>query len=164
MPVGRVAGAYGIKGWIKVFSYTEPRENVAQFGSWIIERDGSRREVELEAGKSQGKSVLVKLAGIDNREAALALVGAEIEVSRAALAPAEPGEYYWADLEGLSVRNEAGETLGRVDHLLATGAHDVLVLDGDGSRLIPFVVGEIVKDVDLESGVLVVDWDARFWE
>lgn len=164
MPVGRISGVFGIQGWLKVYSYTEPRENIAQFSSWMIEHDGSRREATVEEGKRHGKGVVVKLSGIDDRDAALALVGAEIEVSRAALPPVAPGEYYWADLEGLSVRNEAGELLGRVDHLLATGAHDVLVLDGDGSRLIPFVAGEIVKDVDLAAGVLVVDWDVSYWE
>jgi 16S rRNA processing protein RimM len=164
VPVGHVSGVYGIQGWLKVYSYTEPRENIAQFSSWTIEHDGSRREAKVEDGKKHGKGVLVKLSGIDDRDAALALVGAEIEVRRAALPPVAPGEYYWADLEGMSVRSEAGELLGRVDHLIATGAHDVLVLDGDGSRLIPFVVGEIVKDVDLVAGVLVVSWDASYWE
>lgn len=164
MPVGRVAGAHGIKGWIKVYSYTEPRENIARFDSWVLERDRERRELKVEATASQGRSVLVKLRGIDDRGAAQALVGADIAVPRAALPPCGAGEYYWADLEGLSVRNEAGEWLGRVDHLVATGAHDVLVLDGDGSKLIPFVVGETVKEVDLGAGVLVVNWDASFWE
>jgi 16S rRNA processing protein RimM len=162
--VGRVSGVHGIKGWIKVHSYTQPRDNVTRLPSWVLEHGGSRREAKVEAGRSQGKNVLVKLIGIDDRDAALALVGAEIEVSRAVLPPCAPGEFYWADLEGLSVRNEAGESLGRVDHLIATGAHDVLVLEGDGSKLIPFVVGEVVKNVDLAAGVLIVDWDASYWE
>lgn len=162
--LGRISGVHGIKGWVKVFSYTEPRGNIVRFGTWLLEQGGRYRSVELEAGEERGKSVVAKLSGVADREAASELIGAEISVERNALPPCVPGEYYWADLEGLAVRNLDGETLGVVDHLLATGAHDVLVLQGDGSRLIPFVAGRVVREVDLGGGVVVVDWDASFWD
>lgn len=149
---------------MKVFSYTEPRGNIVRFREWTIEQHGRRRTIELEAGEARGKSVVAKLGGIADRDAAVELVGAEIVVERDALPPCEPGEYYWADLEGLAVRGLDGEMLGVVDHLLETGAHDVLVLSGDGSRLIPFVAGRVVRDVDLDAGVIVVDWDASYWD
>lgn len=162
--VGRVSGAHGIKGWIKVQSFTEPRENIAQFDSWYLEVSGVQRVVDVEDSKRQGNSMLVKLVGIEDRDAAQALTGAVVAVSRSALPPCDPGEYYWTDLEGLTVRTMAGEVLGAVDHVLPTGAHDVLVLAGAERRMIPFVADKIVKTVDLAAGVVVVDWDASFWD
>jgi 16S rRNA processing protein RimM len=162
--LGRISGVHGIKGWVKIYSYTEPRDNIVRFDTWLLEQNGTTESVELEAGDSHGKNVLAKLRGVADRDQAERLIGAEISVERAALPPCGPGEYYWADLEGLTVRAAGGKELGVVDHMLATGAHDVLVLEGDGSRLIPFVMGEIVQDVDLDAGVIVVDWDESFWE
>jgi 16S rRNA processing protein RimM len=162
--LGRVSGAHGVKGWIKVQSFTEPRENIAQFDSWILEVHGSERVVEVEGSKPQGNSMLVKLAGVEDRDAAQALTGALVAVMRSALPPCASGEYYWTDLEGLSVRTVDGQALGTVDHLLATGSHDVLVLGGPAARMIPFVAGTIVKDVDLAARVIVVDWDESFWD
>lgn len=160
--LGRIVGVYGIKGWVKVLSFTAPRENILGYDSWILAQDGAVRRFGVEDGRRQGKGVVAKLRGIDDRDAADALAGAEINVPRAALPPCEAGEYYWTDLEGLVVQNLMGVRLGVVDHLLETGAHDVLVLRGDGQRLIPFASPEVVRRVDLEAGVIVVDWEADF--
>jgi 16S rRNA processing protein RimM len=161
--VGRVSGLFGVKGWMKIYSYTEPRENVVQFEEWILELDGAEHRVDVEAGQAAGKHIIAKLHGVDDRDDAQRWVGAEISVEREALPPCEPGEYYWVDLEGLAVRNLRGEALGEVDHMLATGANDVLVLRGGGGRLIPFVPS-VVRQVDIDSGTIVVDWDESFWE
>jgi 16S rRNA processing protein RimM len=157
--LGRISGVYGVKGWVKVHSFTEPRENIVGFDHWILEHGARPERVELEAGRSQGKHIGAKLRGIDDRDAAGRLVGADISVARGALPTCGPGEYYWTDLEGLAVHSVEGEPLGVVDHLIETGAHDVLVLAGDGERLIPFVVPDVVRRVDLDAGVIVVDWD-----
>lgn len=162
--LGRITGLFGVKGWVKVHSYTEPRENIVEFATWILEHDGETHRVDLEAGHSQGKTVVAKLRGVDDRELAREWIGAEISVERQALPPCEPGEYYWVDLEGLAVRDTRGQLLGEVDHLMATGANDVIVLRGDGSRMIPFVADEVVQRVDLEEGVIVVDWEPSFWD
>jgi len=90
--------------------------------------------------------------------------GQEIAVRREQLPAAEEGEYYWVDLVGLRVETLDGSELGRVDHLMATGANDVLVVEGERQRLIPFVTGHIVKDVDLDAGVIRVDWQADYLE
>lgn len=164
MWLGRVSGIYGTRGWIKLFSYTEPRDNIVAFDTWILEQHGEQRRIEVETGSSQGKTVLAKLRGIDDRDAARPLIGAQIGVQRGALPSCDPGEYYWTDLEGLRVESIGGDALGVVDHLVATGAHDVLVLGGDGRRMIPFVASEVVREVDLEGGVIVVDWDASYWD
>lgn len=162
--VGRITGAHGIKGWVKVLSYTEPRENIAGFETWILDGPDGRRRVRVEAGRAAGPRVVAKLEGCDDRDAAEALAGTDVHVERAALPACAPGEYYWTDLEGLEVVGGDGRTLGRVDHLVATGPHDVLVLEGRPARMIPFVAGQIVKRVDLEAGVVEVAWDASFFE
>jgi 16S rRNA processing protein RimM len=156
--VGRVSGVFGVKGWLKVQSYTEPRENVASFGVWTLRLHGGERAFEVEEGQGHGGSVVAKLRGLDDRDRAREWVGAEIVVERERLPAPPPGELYWTDLEGLEVRTTDGVVLGRVDHLLATGANDVLVLGGSPQRLIPFVVGAVVKQVDVAAGFIVVDW------
>jgi 16S rRNA processing protein RimM len=161
--LGRIGGLFGVKGWVKILSYTEPRENVLDYREWILEHGGAELRVEVEAGQRSGKHVVAKLRGIDDREEARRWIGTEISVERDALPPCEPGEHYWVDLEGLAVRNLRGEPLGEVDHMMATGANDVIVLRGGGDRLIPFVP-QVVLEVDVEGGVIVVDWERNWWE
>lgn len=153
-----------MKGWVKVHSYTDPRDNVIRFDRWMLAQGGEHCEVEVEGSSGGSGKVLAKLRGIEDRDAALALVGADIVVARSELPPCAPGEYYWTDLEGLTVCDTGGKRLGVVDYLIASGVHDVLVLDGGKNRLIPFVTGEVVREVDIERRVIVVDWDAEYWE
>ena len=157
--LGRIVGLFGVRGWVKVFSHTDPREAVLEHKSWLLNRNDSWQSVQVAEGKRQGKSVIARLSGIDDRDAAAALVGSDIGVPRDALPDAKPGEFYWVDLEGLRVVQNDGSDLGRVDYLLATGANDVLVVKGETERLIPFVMDEIVLDVDLGNGVITVDWE-----
>lgn len=163
VPLGRITGLFGVKGWVKIHSYTEPRENVIGFDEWIVEHEGAVQRLEVEAGQRTGKNVIAKLRGIDDRDEARRWLGAEISVEREALPPCEPGEYYWVDLEGLAVRNVRSEMLGHVDYVMATGANDVLVLTGGPDRLIPFVP-QVIESVDIEGGVIVVDWERSWWE
>jgi 16S rRNA processing protein RimM len=160
--LGRVSGVFGVKGWLKVQSYTEPHGNIVEFDAWTLRLNGVDRVFELEAGQSHGSGVIAKLRGIDDRDVAYGLAGAEIVVPREQLPAVEEGEFYWTDLEGLEVRTPAGSTLGRVAYLMATGGNDVMVLDGSPERLIPFILGSVVKSVDLAAGVIVVDWTPDF--
>jgi 16S rRNA processing protein RimM len=116
----------------------------------------------MAEGHQQGKGVVARLAECDNRDQAYALMGSEIAVRRDQLPATAPGEYYWSELQGLDVVNTDGESLGTVDHLLETGANDVLVVKGDRERLIPFVMDEVVIAVDREQGRIRVDWDKDF--
>ena len=159
--LGRVSGVFGVKGWLKVQSYTEPRDNIVGFGAWTLRMNGVDRAFDVEDGHSHGGSVVAKLQDIDDRDRARDLVGADIVVPRERLPATEAGEFYWTDLEGLEVRTTTGMVLGKVDHLLATGGNDVLVLDSTPARLIPFIDG-VVKEVDLEQGLIVVDWAPDF--
>lgn len=110
-------------------------------------------------GRRSGRSVIAQLEGVEDREAAVALLGFDVGVPRDVLPPLDAAQYYWTDLEGLVVRRKDGAVLGRVARLVETGAHDVMVVDGECERLIPFVVGPVVLDVDLDAGVISVDWD-----
>ena len=162
--VGRIVGLYGVHGWLKIESWTEPRLGIFAYQPWLL---GATPDEEVRVsgvtGHNQGKGVVAHLPGIDLREHAVALVGQEIHVAREALPPTGADEYYWTDLEGVAVFTVEGQPLGRVDHLLATGANDVLVVRDDmRERLIPFVQGPVVKSVDLPAQRMVVDWDPEF--
>lgn len=156
--VGRIAGVFGVGGWVKIYSYTRPRETILRYNPWQLCIDDVWRERRLVEGRRQGNGIVARIAGCEDRDAAAALVGAEIAIAAAQMPALPEREYYWADLEGLRVVNLAGRELGRVSHLFETGANDVLVVRGERERLIPFGK-DVIHEVDLDAGVLRVDWD-----
>ncbi|MBK1674695.1 ribosome maturation factor RimM [Ectothiorhodospira shaposhnikovii] len=160
--LGRIAGVYGVKGWVKLFSETEPREGILDYDPLSIQIGGEWKVLKLESGRAHGKGVVAKLEGVDDRDAAAALIGASIGIRREQLEPLPKGEYYWADLVGLEVINLEAVSLGWVDHLMETGANDVLVVSGDRERLIPYVRDQVIQEIDLEAGIIRVDWDPDF--
>ncbi len=160
--LGRVSGLLGVKGWLKIFSYTDPRDSIVDFETWVLRIGNDEQTVELEGSRKHARTVAVKLKAIDDRDQAQTLVGADIAVERDALAPCQPGEFYWADLQGSAVVTVQGEPLGRLDYLFETGGHDVMVVIGDRQRLIPFVQGKVVREVRLEQRLIVVDWDPTY--
>ena len=162
LTVGKISGVFGIKGWVKVFSYTNPRENILNYQHWLLRKGSTEQKVEVFAGQLQGKAVVAGLVGIADRDLAAALNGWTILIDRTQLPPVLEGEYYWADLQGLKVVTTLGLNLGVVDHLLETGANDVLVVMGERERLIPFLRDQTIKSIDLEQGVIIVDWDPDF--
>ncbi len=157
--LGRISGVFGVKGWVKVFSYTEPREAVLKYESWLLGREGQWQSAKVAEGQRHGKTVVVRIDGFEDRDQAATLVGTEIGVARDELPETEDGRYYWSDLEGLRVVRSDGSELGKLAYLLETGAHDVMVIKGDEERLVPFVKDDVVIDVDLAAGVITVDWD-----
>lgn len=159
--LGRISGIYGVQGWVKVYSETRIRADILGYDQWWLRRPGGWQKVRLIEGRMQGEGVIARLEGVNDRDAARGLIGTEIAVLRRELPPAEPGEYYWSDLEGLRVVNLDGVELGTVSHLFETGANDVLVVVGERERLIPFT-RDAVKEVDLQARLLRVDWDADF--
>ncbi|HYW03837.1 MAG TPA: ribosome maturation factor RimM [Gammaproteobacteria bacterium] len=160
--LGRVAGLFGVHGWVKVHSDTQPRENILEYPVWQLGDAGGWQARRLIEGRVHGKGIVAQLEGCDDRATAAALLGTRIAVGRDELPPLADGEYYWTDLEGLRVRTASGRELGTVDRLMETGANDVLVVRGERERLIPFLPDRVVTDVDLEAGVMVVDWDPDF--
>jgi 16S rRNA processing protein RimM len=155
--LGRVGAPFGVQGWVKVQSYTDPLEGIAGYAEWELHRGASLGRWTVLEWKRAGSGVAVRLQGVDSREAAQALTGAEVRVERAELPPAAPGEYYWHDLIGLDAFGLQGEPLGRVAEILELPAHPVLVLEGERERLVP-LVKERLAGVDLDARRLTLDW------
>lgn len=166
--LGRISAVFGIKGWVKVHSFTDPVENILDYKQWHLLQDGRRQAVTVRESKRHGKGLVVSLKDVDDREQARAYCGAQIAVDSAALPTLPEGEYYWHQLEGLAVFTPSGVALGEVDHLLETGANDVLVVLAtadsvdDRERLIPYLPDQVVTAIDLAGKRMTVDWDPEF--
>lgn len=164
VPVGHISGVHGITGWVKIHSLTEPREAIFEYQPWLV---GDHLEpVQVEQGKRHGKHLIAMLEKVEDRDQAENLVNRQIAIYRDQLPQLTEKEFYWTDLVGLAVQLEDGTNLGTIRYMLATGAHDVMVVQGalrsERERLIPFVPGPYVKSVDLDKGMVVVDWDPDF--
>ncbi len=159
--MGRVVGAFGLNGWVKVKVFTESADTLGTFPVWLVHFGESWREMALEDFEVHSKGPVAKLAGCDDRDAADALRGAEVAVTREALGEAQDGTLYWVDLVGLEVVDEGGTRLGEVEGLFESGETSVLVVRGAKERLIPFVP-EYVKAVDREARRITVAWKADY--
>lgn len=159
--LGRISGVYGLRGWVKVYAETRERADILEFDRWYLHRPDGWQAVKVMTGRLQAKGVIAQLEGVGDCDQARALIGTDIAVRRDELPPAEPGTYYWDELVGLKVVNLEGVEFGTVSHLFETGANDVIVVQGERERLIPYT-RDAVKRVDLKSRVMHVDWDAGF--
>ena len=175
--VGRVQGPYGVRGWVRVMAYTDPPANLADYLPWLVAtrlRDGARakgsadsgsparwRPLEVQELRPHKQGFVVRFEGSHDRDTALGLQGLEIGVRASVLPGADSDEYYWRDLTGMEVRDQTGTAIGRVESLIQTGAHDVLVINDRSQRredvLIPFH-RNFVLDVDRATRVILVDW------
>lgn len=169
--VGRLTAVYGIKGWLKVHSYTEPAENLFEYQPWLLKTPHGIKQVEIDEVRPHGDAFVVHLVGVDDRDQAAAYTAVDIAVNRDQLPELDAGEYYWSQLEGLrviTVFQGIEKDLGKVSKLFETGANDVLVVQGDDSsidqkeRLIPYVPDQFVLVIDLDKGEIRVDWDPEF--
>ena len=165
--LGKITSVHGVRGEVKIYSFTDPIDNLLDYTAWTLKRDGEVKQVELVSGRLQGKILVAKLKGLDDREVARTFAGFDICVPRALLPDLDDGEYYWHQLEGLKVIDLQGQLLGRIDHLLETGSNDVMVVKpcpgslDDRERLLPYTE-QCVQKVDLAAGEMRVDWDADF--
>lgn len=166
--IGRVQGAFGVQGWIRLVSYTEPAANLLEYSPWLLQEGDCWRQLKVLSTRAQSNGFVAQVADVNDRDVAASLRGRLIAVAQEVLPRAGSDEFYWRDLVGLAVKNTRGEHLGTVVEVMATGANDVLVvdLDGDsnadlpadtGQELIPFH-RQFVPDVDLAGGTLTVDW------
>ena len=166
--LGKLTSPYGVKGWFKVYSYTSPMEGILDYPEWVLEQRGQRTLRRLAQGRRQGKGLVASLAGVNSKEQAEALAGAQALLPKKALPELGADDYYWYQLQGLRVVTLEGIDLGRVDYLFETGANDVLVVKGDADsvdgkeRLLPFLPDEVIRETDLNAGLLTVDWDPEF--
>lgn len=159
--VGHILGVHGVKGQVRIFSNTSPRENILNYSPWVIRHAGVEQVTEV-TGRRQGKNVIAGLDCISDRDQAEEFNGAEILIYRHQLPELSQGEYYWSQLTGLQVKNLEGDDLGNVDHMIETGANDVMVVQGDRERLIPYVIDDVVKSVDLQQQQIQVDWNVDY--
>lgn len=166
--LGKISTAFGIKGWVRVLSYTDPITNILDYPVWQLNINGQWQTFKVKQSQLQAKGLVVLLEGINDRDAALALAHTEIAVYTDELPELEEDEHYWFQLIGLNVKNTQGEWLGQVTELLDSGGgNQVMVVEGcEGSidnqqRLIPYV-GAIVLEVNDDSGEIIVDWQADF--
>lgn len=160
--MARVAAPYGVKGWVHITTYTESPGNLLDYAPWYLYRQGQWQVIEVLDGRPHGKGLVVQLAGCDNRDAAALLTGSDVGIFREQLPPSDGDGYYWSDLVGMRVLTTHGELLGVVDYLIATGANDVLVVRGEREHLVPFVSGQVIESVDLDTREIRVDWDSEF--
>lgn len=160
--VGKIVSAHGVRGAVKVFSETDTPSNILKYRPWYLRRQGQWVEAKVLGGHPQGAAVVAQLEGVNDRDAAQALAHTDVAIKRSQLPALKQGEYYWADLVGLKVLNQQDVELGVVRELFATGANDVLVVQGEVERLIPYVTGVIVLEVDLKSGIMRVDWEPDY--
>jgi len=160
--VGRVGAVYGIKGWVKIQSFTEPRQNLFSYAPLYIKHQGIWQIVKLADYNEQAKQLVAQFSGYNDRESAQLLTGSELAIERQQLPKLAKNEYYWSDLEGLTVINTEGVLLGKVEYIFETGSNDVLVVKGERQYLIPFLLNQFILSVDLLHKNLQVDWDAEF--
>lgn len=162
--IGRIVGLFGVKGWVKIRSYTDPREQIARYRPWRVQVDGEWCSLDAETVRSQGKSLIARLVGIADRDQAVRLMNSDILIERRQLPALGENEFYWRDLQGLKVLNLQGIELGTVQSLLETGANDVLVVRKDTGPeiLVPYLIDRVIQSVDMKSGVIRVDWEEDF--
>lgn len=166
--VGQITSVYGVKGWVKIYSHTDPMENIMTYRPWLLKVGSQWKPIKVEASKRHAKGLIAKLDGVDDREVARQYCGVDIAVETSLLPDLGEGEYYWSQLEKLSVYTLSDELLGRVSHLMETGSNDVLVVRGNAEsidrreRMIPYLPDQVIKEINLEAGTMRVDWDPEF--
>ena len=167
--LGKVGAVYGIKGWLKIHSFTDDHEAILDYFPWSLKLGNKIQSVEITDWRKHNNGLVVKVAGIDDRDIAQKLVGSEIFVSEDALSDLPEGEFYWRDLIGMTVVTDKGYDLGQVSDIMETGANDVLVVkanlkDGFGKkeRLIPYLMDQVILSVSAEDKQICVDWDPGF--
>ncbi|MBT4836931.1 MAG: ribosome maturation factor RimM [Methylococcales bacterium] len=160
--MGKISGLFGVKGWLKIYSDTQPRKNILKYSPWYLHADKQWLKVDVEDGRVHNKGVVAKLLHCDDRTDAFAFLNYHIYSSRNLFDSLAKNEYYWSDLVGLDVYNLTEQYLGVVSHLIDASSQDVLVIKGEIERLIPFVKDHYIKSVDLEKKLIIVDWELDF--
>ena len=164
--MGRIVAPYGVFGWLKVVPDTEAFDGLFDYDTWWLGKGDDWREYQVETAKVHNDVLVVKLVGIDDRDAAFACKGKQVAVPREQLPEPGDNEYYWSDLIGLNVKNQQGVDFGSIIDVFETGANDVLVVKKDDApkneeKLLPFIAA-VVLEVDLEAKTMLVDWDEEF--
>ena len=158
--VGKISNPHGIKGWVKIISFTDPIENILSYKKWIISDKETEKTYHLEESRVQGKKIVIKLENVNDRNDADLLKNLEIHVNRSDLPELDENSYYWEDLVDFNVIDIKGNPVGKVDSLFRTGSNDVLVIIDETKErlLVPFIMEEVIKYVDLTKELISIDW------
>jgi 16S rRNA processing protein RimM len=158
---GKINGLFGVRGWVKIFSYTEPRENILSYQPWYVQIDGKWSTVEIISGRVQGKTIVAQIKDVDNTDKAEQIIGVDIYVEKSQLPELKDGAHYWDDLIGLEVINTASIHLGVVENLVDTGSNHVLIVNGNTEHWVPYIEPYLIS-VDIDKKRIIVDWDENF--
>ncbi len=157
--IGRIGSTYGVKGWLKIHAFNENWGDILGYRPWYLLDSGEWKEIAIEDGKLHGKGVIAKFTGINTPEEAKLLTGKSLAMARTQLPKLDSDEYYWSDLEGLTVIDQQGLVLGKVIYLIATGTNDVLVVKGEKEHCIPYLLGKVITSIDLAKQEIHVNWE-----
>ena len=162
LEVGKITGAFGVRGWVKVWSFTQPLANLLEYSPWQVKVGGELKVLKIKDGRTQGRGLVAQLEGVDDRNQAELLMQAAIFITRAQMDAKDDNEgYFWTDLHGCEVVNEDGVNFGKISYLFENGANQVMVVsDGTTERMIPWVIDELIKSVDMQAKRIVVAWQA----
>lgn len=170
-PIGEISAVFGVKGWLKVHSFTEPMENILAYDNWLLEKNGQQQSVNIDNARRHGNGIVVHIKDVDDRDIARQYCKSQILIPVTSMPLLQEDDYYWHQLEGLevyqlTVDGQQNVLLGTVEYLIETGANDVLVINAKADAnnaselLIPYLYGDVIKSVDLDSGHILVDWQA----
>jgi len=159
--VGKINGFFGLQGWVKVFSYTDPRTNILNYSPWLVKVDGNFQSIDITNGREQSKTIVAHIKGVDTREDSQKFIGQDIFIDKNQLPELDEGEYYWHELIGFDVFNKDSEKLGKVDYFVETGANNVLVVKGIKEFWIPYIE-PFLTSIDFKNHKIFVDWDKDF--
>ncbi|MDM7859975.1 ribosome maturation factor RimM [Alteromonas sp. ASW11-36] len=164
--VGKIGAPYGVKGWVKINSYTDQATGIFDYSPWFI---GDKQEIQVEHWRLSGKALVAKLSSIETRDDAERIKNLDISITASQLPTLESDDYYWRDLIGMQVETLDGYGLGVVKELFETGANDVMLVKaqsndafGQKERMLPFIRESVIKSVDMEAKTIIVDWDPGF--
>lgn len=159
--LGRLGAPHGVRGWLKVHSFTNPITNILDYPIWQIQQAGQWQSFKVINAHPQGKAIVAQLDGINDRDQAALHTNNLICVDRNELPEADDDEYYWNDLIGLNVTNLEEKILGKIIEMRDTGANDIMIIKGEKRHLVPFIK-HVIQSIDLTHGIMVVDWDYDF--
>ncbi len=167
--IGKIGAPYGVKGWVKINSYTDILDGIFDYAPWLLGQDGQGREFQVDQWRKHNNGLIAKLVGVESRDDAEAIKNLDISIKAEQLPPLEQDEFYWRDLIGMQVVTESGYHLGTVKELFETGANDVMLVRanpgdafGQKERMVPYLVDQVIKQVDIAANTIKVDWDPGF--
>ena len=168
--LGQIGKVHGIKGWLNLNSFTVPPENILDYSHLTVEIEDNLEILEIDQFRQKADGLIVHFSGYDTPEVARKLIGLKVVLSSNYLPELDDGDYYWHEIEGMEVLNQNGVNFGKIAHLMETGANDVLVVKpgkcsvDDRERLIPYLKGSVITNIDSMNRKITVDWEIDFLE